>query len=204
MSSDGLSRQEILGHLLLIVEKMEKVSEMLNRDAAQEQKKDGEEWTETREQAGRHIKEIHDLYSFVRRLPSDETGIATLSILSILIQIQSSFRHILVLLDMLRGQSFDEVFMDSFRRIASKVHQAFLVLKRMMNNCGSDGETAEECLQEVLKLEREVDEDNIIICRQISVSGDANTVCYLMRKIVRELEHVSDYIKECAEILVDF
>ncbi len=204
MSSENLSRQEILDHLLLIVEKMEKVSEMINRDAAQEVKKEGEEWIETREQAGRYIKEIHDLYSFVKRLPSDEAGIATLSILSILIQIQSSFKHILVLLDMLKGQAFDEVFMDSFRRIASKVHEAFLVLKKMLTTCTSESEEVAACLQEVMRLEREVDEDNIIICRQISITGDASTVCYLMRKIVRELEHVSDFIKECAEILADF
>ena len=66
-------------------------------------------------------------------------------------------------------------------------------------------EAAKEDLEAIFKLEREIDEDNIVICRQITVAteGDSPFICYIMRKVVRELEHISDKLKECAEIIID-
>jgi len=57
----------------------------------------------------------------------------------------------------------------------------------------------------VQRLEREVDENNIVICRQISTAtgGNSDFLSYMMKKIVSDLEHISDYVKECAVIIAE-
>jgi uncharacterized protein Yka (UPF0111/DUF47 family) len=95
--------------------------------------------------------------------------------------------------------------MDSMNSISSKTHDQIKALRELTERQKDDSEGALECLETVLRLERQIDEDNIIICRQISVvtEGEAGYVCYIMRKIVSELEHISDFIKEAAEIIID-
>ena len=78
-------------------------------------------------------------------------------------------------------------------------------LRKMIDQRIENLEESHDTLEVIIRLEREIDEDNIVICRQISVAthGDTDFVCYIMRKIVAELEHISDYAKECAEILAE-
>ena len=94
---------------------------------------------------------------------------------------------------------------DSMNSISTKAHDQIKALRELTEKQIDDAEGALECLETVMRLERQIDEDNIIICRQISVvtEGEAGYVCYIMRKIVSELEHISDFIKEAAEIIVD-
>ncbi|MFX1485051.1 MAG: hypothetical protein ACFFCP_17875, partial [Promethearchaeota archaeon] len=98
-----------------------------------------------------------------------------------------------------------EIYMDSFTTIASHVREQFSVLKKLVDIRVDDTEAGKDELDQIVKLERQIDEDNIVICRQISVKtgGESDYTCYMMRKIVAELEHISDYIKECAEIIDD-
>ncbi len=95
--------------------------------------------------------------------------------------------------------------MDSLTNIASKVESQFGILKNLAKNSLEDHDAAKEDLEAIFRLEREIDEDNIVICRQITVvsEGESSFTCYIMRKIVRELEHISDKLKECAEIIID-
>ena len=78
-------------------------------------------------------------------------------------------------------------------------------LKNLTTAMISDNDAAMQQLEVIVRLEREMDEDNIVICRQISVATDGETgyTCYIMRKIVSELEHISDFVKEAAEIIID-
>jgi uncharacterized protein Yka (UPF0111/DUF47 family) len=108
-------------------------------------------------------------------------------------------------MDTLQDETFDEIFMDSLSTISTKVNEMIVALNRMVNQRKDNLDEAEDTLELIFKLEREIDEDNIIICRQISVAtgSDCNFVSYIMRKIVAELEHISDYVKECAEIVAE-
>ncbi len=104
---------------------------------------------------------------------------------------------------MLQEDAFNEIFMDSLTTISSRVNEMMTTLKLMINQRVSKAPESEDSLELIFKLERQIDEDNIIICRQISVAtGDETDFpCYMMRKIVADLEHISDYVKECAEIV---
>jgi uncharacterized protein Yka (UPF0111/DUF47 family) len=96
--------------------------------------------------------------------------------------------------------------MDALNTISSKVRESLQALNIMVEQAKDQPQKALETLETIAKLEREIDEDNIIICRQIDVAteGDSNFICFIMRKIVTELEHISDFVKECAEIIADF
>ncbi|PNX52528.1 MAG: hypothetical protein BV458_09100, partial [Thermoplasmata archaeon M9B2D] len=83
--------------------------------------------------------------------------------------------------------------------------QMMVDLRTMISQRADNLEESHETLDVLVKLERQIDEDNIVICRQISIAtgGDSDFICYMMRKIVAELEHISDYAKECAEIVAE-
>jgi len=138
-------------------------------------------------------------------LPRDELGISAQAASSYLLRIQCTLAHVLLMIDMVRGASFSEIYMESFRSIIQKVYEEFIAVKHMTGQCGDNPEEMSSALQSVLRLEREIDEDNIIICRQVTVAtgGESDFICYMMRKIVRELEHISDYLKACAEIIAE-
>jgi uncharacterized protein Yka (UPF0111/DUF47 family) len=104
---------------------------------------------------------------------------------------------------MLQEEVFNEIFLDSLTAISERVHEMMTALKLMIGQRAINKPESEETLELIIKLERQIDEDNIVICRQISVAtgGDSDFPCYMMRKIVADLEHISDYVKECAEIV---
>ncbi|UCE11060.1 MAG: DUF47 family protein [Candidatus Thorarchaeota archaeon] len=206
MTSNYLERSEILKGILEIVEPFETISELVSKEIARPSGSHSEQWHEFRKVIGDRVKSLHSRYRFAMKLPPDELGLSALAAISNLIGVQHSFAHIFVMIDMLHGQTFDEVFMDSMVSISEKVTQEISSLKNMIETCTESPEDTSDCLKDIMRLEREIDEDNIIVCRQISVAtgGDSDIICYLMRKIVKELEHISDYVKECAEILADF
>ena len=214
MSDDFLTKKEILSGFLKILELQGKISDYIhrklcgqfdNQEAGPEVTP--EEWTEQRKKTFSYLRSIMDKYMFSKKLPRDDLGIMALAVIEYLIRIQHTLAQVLVILDTLRGDSFSEIYMDSLTTISSKVNEQLVTLKHMIEVNISDPESIRADLDHIIKLERQVDEDNIVICRQISVKtsgGDESDFsCYMMRKIVAELEHISDYVKECAEILAD-
>lgn len=206
MSNETLDRQTILIHLGKIIEIQEHIADYIHkRLCVRCDELADPTWIDRRKEAFKQIRTLIDKYSFSRQLPLDELGIMTQSIVSHLLNIQHTFLRVLVMIDMLKDESFNEIFMDSMTTISKKVHEMMVALKLMISQRGSNSEEAEASLDLLIKLERQIDEDNIVICRQISVAtgGDSDFTCYMMRKIVADLEHISDYAKECAEILAE-
>ncbi len=215
MSDDFLTKDEILSGFLKILDLQQKVSDYVDRrlcgqfcDKTAEPEVTQEEWTEMRKKIFTYLRSLMDKYMFTKKMPRDDLGIMTLAVIEYFIRIQHTFAQVLVILDSLRGDSFGEIYMDSLTTISSKVNEQIGTLKHMIEVNVSDPESVKADLEQIMKLERQIDEDNIVICRQISVKtagGDESDFsCYMMRKIVAELEHISDYVKECAEILADF
>ncbi|MFW9808141.1 MAG: hypothetical protein ACFFE6_02065 [Candidatus Thorarchaeota archaeon] len=189
-----------------ILEVQEKLSEYIHKRLCINCEELADEvWLNKRKDAFRSIRGLVDKYAFSKKLPRNELGILTQSIISHLLNIQHTFLRVLVLIDILQDEAFNEIFMDSLSTISSKVHEMMTALKNMVNQRANNLSEIDQTLEILIKLEREIDEDNIVICRQISVAtgGDSDFVCYIMRKIVAELEHISDFAKECAEIVAE-
>ncbi len=214
MSDDFLTKDEILSGFLKILDLQQKISDYVDRrlcgqfcNQTAEPEVTQEEWTEMRKKIFTYLRSLMDKYMFTKKIPRDDLGIMTLAVIEYFIRIQHTLAQVLVILDSLRGDSFGEIYMDSLTTISSKVNEQIGTLKHMIEVNVSDPESVKADLEQIIKLERQIDEDNIVICRQISVKtagGDESDFsCYMMRKIVAELEHISDYVKECAEILAD-
>ena len=206
MSSEFLDRPAILKELVTIVSVQERISEYVDKRLCL--KCDDiidESWDGKRKDAFKQIRTLIDKYAFSRKLPKNNLGIMTQAIISHLLNIQHTFLRVLVRIDMLQDEKFNEIFMDSMTTISGRVHEMMTALKHMISERASNSEEAENTLEVIIKLERQIDEDNIVICRQISVAtgGDSDFPCYMMRKIVADLEHISDYVKECAEIVAE-
>ncbi len=214
MSDDFLTKDEILSGFLKILDLQQKISDYIDRklcgqfcDQAAGPEVTDEEWIEQRKKTFSFLRALMDKYMFSKKLPRDDLGIMALAVIEYFIRIQHTLAQVLVILDSLRGDAFSDIYMDSLTTISSKVNEQIGILKHMIEVNTSDPESVKADLEQIIKLERQVDEDNIVICRQISVKtagGDESDFsCYMMRKIVAELEHISDYVKECAEILAD-
>ncbi|MHA1863539.1 MAG: hypothetical protein ACTSWA_07200 [Candidatus Thorarchaeota archaeon] len=214
MSDEFLTKTEILNGFLKILDLQQKISDYINKklcgqfcDQAAGLEVSPEEWIEQRKKTFSFLRALMDKYMFSKKLPRDDLGIMALAVIEYFIRIQHTLAQVLVILDSLRGDAFGEIYMDSLTTISSKVNEQIRTLKHMIEVNTNDPESVKADLEQIIKLERQVDEDNIVICRQISVKtagGDESDFsCYMMRKIVAELEHISDYVKECAEILAD-
>ena len=206
MSDDAMDRLEILEMLCNILERQAEITGFLEQRLCEDCGPDEEDWETLRKKVSQRLSGLVKMYEFSNRLPRDELGISAQAASSYLLRIQCTLAHVLMMVDMVRGESFSEIYMQSFRTIVQKVYDQFNALKRMTGQCGEDSEAMAESLQAVLRLEREIDEDNIIISRQITVAtgGESDFIDYMMRKIVRELEHISDHLKHCAEIISEF
>ena len=206
MSSEFLDRQTILDQIRKIIEIQEHIADYIHKRLCLKCDEFSEDiWVERRKDAFKKIRNLIDRNSFSKNLPRNDLGIMAQAMVSHLLNIQHTFLRVLVMIDMLKDESFNEIFMDSMTTISKKVHEMMVALKEMVSQRESSPENAEETLELLLKLERQIDEDNIVICRQISIAtgGDSDFTCYMMRKIVADLEHISDYAKECAEILAE-
>jgi hypothetical protein len=206
MSEEFVDRATILMQLEKIIGTQELIAEYVDNRICQKCGNDlDEEWVKNRSETFKRLRNLIDKYTFSKKLPRNDLGIAAQAIISHLLNIQHTFLRVMIMIDMLHQESFNEIFMDSMTTISKKVHQMMTALKVMVNQSSEDSEEIEDTLELIIKLERQIDEDNIIICRQISIAtgGDSDFACYMMRKIVAELEHISDYVKECAEIFVE-
>ncbi|MHA1137667.1 MAG: hypothetical protein ACTSSE_14385 [Candidatus Thorarchaeota archaeon] len=214
MSDDFHTKSEILTGFLKILDLQQKISEYIHRKLCQqfsdqtvEPEMTREEWMEQRKKNFSYLRSLMDKYMFTKKMPRNELGIMALAVIEYLIRIQHTLAQVLVILDSIRDDSFSEIYMESLTSISSKVNEQIVTLKHMIEINVSDTESVKTDLEHILTLERQIDEDNIVICRQISVKtagGDESDFsCYMMRKIVAELEHISDYVKECAEIIAD-
>ena len=205
MSDAVLSREDILTSLCRILDRQEKITAILEERLTSSRVPDEQDWERLRGKVASHLSGLVSMYEFSQSLPRDGLGIAAQAASSYLLKIQCTLAHVLLMVDMVHGQSFGEVYMDSLTTITSKVHEQFTTLRQLAEQRKDDPVVAADTLQAVMRLEREIDEDNIVICRQISVAteGESDFICYILRKIVRELEHISDYLKECAEIVAE-
>lgn len=204
MTGEFMDRTTILNQLESIVVVQEKIAEYIHNRICQKSEELTEEvWETKRKEAFKHERSLIEKYAFSKKLPRNNVGIMTQEIISILLDIQHTYLRILVMIDMLYHDVFNEIFMDSMNTISSKVYEMMTALKTMINQKTSTTNEVENTLELIIKLERQIDEDNIVICRQISIAtgGDSDFASYMMRKIVAELEHISDYVKECAEII---
>jgi len=203
--SDDIDRIQILEFLRVIIDKQVTISELINSKLCCPDSTTFEEWMEERQKVLRQLKGLVEAYKFSARLPRNDLGIIAQAAMSYLLNIQCAFANVSAMMDMVRNDRFDEIYMDSLTSIAQKVNEQFLTLSNLVKLCEEDPESAISDLETVRRLEREVDEDNIVICRQISTAtgGNPDFLCYMMRKIVSALEHISDYVKECAVIIAE-
>ncbi|MFW9786973.1 MAG: PhoU domain-containing protein [Candidatus Thorarchaeota archaeon] len=207
MAAEPLDRSTIMENIRSILEVQEKLSEYIHKRLCLKcEELAEEEWMNKRKEAFKFVRGLIDKYAFSKRLPHDELGILAQSIISYMLNIQHTFLRVLVLIDILQDEVFNDIFMDSMSTISKKVNEMMATLKRMVEQRADNLEEADHSLELLIRLEREIDEDNIVICRQISIASggrDCDFASYILRKIVGELEHVSDYAKECAEIVAE-
>jgi hypothetical protein len=206
MSEEILDRQTILKNIEAILIIQEKVSEYIHqRLCIKCEEIVDTSWEERRKEAFKFVRGLIDKYAFSRQLPRNDLGIRAQSIISFLLDIQHVFLRVLVMIDMIHEEAFEEIYRNSLTTISSKVFEMMIDLKTMVNQRAENVDESNTTLDVLVKLERQIDEDNIVICRQISVAtaGNSDFTCYMMRKIVAELEHLSDYVKECAEIVAE-
>jgi len=205
VSETDLNRTQILEKIADVLDVQKEISGFIGTRLCDHCETPEEEWIEKRGRMTKHLQALMKKYTFSARLPRNDLGISALAVLSFLLQIQNGFAQVLIMIDMIRGEAFGEVYMDSITSISKKMNQQLTALMNLVKMQNENSEEAANAFEAVLRLEREIDEDNIIICRQISVTTDEGTgyTCYIMRKIVSKLEHISDFAKELAEIIVD-
>jgi len=206
MSEEPLSRTKILEEFSKIVENHCEISAYVEAKLCGKcTEADDTEWESRRKKAFQLYKNAIERYKFSKMLPRDELGIMIQASISYMFKLHHSLGEVLLIIDMLGDDTFGEIYMDSFTALSSHVTEQFGMLKKLIDIRMASTDAGKAELDSIVKLERQVDEDNIVMCRQISVKtgGESDYTCYMMRKIVAELEHISDYIKECAEIIAD-
>lgn len=206
MSNGEFNREQILEKLVEVITLQVSISNFVGKRLCDRCEKSEEDWQERRREIVKHLKNLVGKYEFATKIPRNDLGIGVMAVIRYLIKIQHTFSNVVAMIDMIRGESFGEVFLDSMEAISTKTHQELAALRNLAQQRLDDVEASIDSFNSILRLEREIDEDNIIICRQISslsINGETDFKCYTMRKIVSELEHISDFIKEAAEIIVD-
>jgi hypothetical protein len=202
MTIDALDRKDIAKALADITEHLVEIAEVIDRELCSAITQDCEtDWETDRGKVTKAFQKIIPKHSISNRLPTNELGLIALEALSSLVKIGGGYQRIFLMIDMLRDVEFDAIFMDSLSSISSKVYDAVVSLKNMAYSFPEDPNSITECSETITRIEREVDEEHIIICRQISVAteGHPDYVVYLMRKIVGELETITDNLLDFAE-----
>jgi hypothetical protein len=207
MTIEVLDRTDIAKGLAHIAEHLVEIAEAIDRELCKAITGDCEsDWATDRSKVTKAFQKIIPKHSFSNRLPTNQVGLIALEALSSLVKIGGAYQRIFFMIDMLRDVEFEEVFMDSLSSISRKVYDAVLALKNMADGFPDDPNAITECSETISRIEREVDEEHIIICRQIDVAteGHPGYVVYLMRKIVGELEHITDNLQDFAETVEGF
>ena len=204
MSEEVLDKSQIIDGLDHIAEHLVNIAAAVDNEICRTVEGDCEsDWDSARDLVGQEFKAISPHYRMAVDLPSNELGITALEAMSSLARIRGAFRRIVLMIDMLRDVDFQPVYMDALGSISKKVYEAVVALRTMVSSYGENREAFAEGRIAISKIERQVDEENIIICRQIEVTegGDSPFVCYVMRKIVGELEDITDYLRDLAEVI---
>ncbi|MFW9799850.1 MAG: PhoU domain-containing protein [Candidatus Thorarchaeota archaeon] len=207
MVTDVLDRPQIAKGLSHIAEHLVEIAEAIDKELCKALTGECEsDWETDRERVTKAFQKISPKHSISNRLPSNETGLIALEALSSLVRIGGAYQRIFFMIDMLRDVDFEAVFMDSLSSISRKVYESVVALKNMVDAFPDNPNAFTEGREVISKLEREVDEEHVIICRQISVAteGHPDYIIYLMRKIVGELEHITDHLQDFAETVEGF
>ncbi len=113
MASEFLDKSTILKELETIVGIQEQISEYVDkRICVTCDEVADDSWEGRRKEAFKQIRGLIDKYAFSKKLPRNELGIMTQSIISHLLNIQHTFLRVLVRIDMLHEEAFNEIFMD--------------------------------------------------------------------------------------------
>lgn len=204
MSEEVLDKSQIIDGLALIAEHFVNIAAAVDNEICRTVQGDCEsDWDSARDAVGEEFQAISPHFRMAVNLPSNELGITALEAMSSFVRIRGAFRRIVLMIDMLRDVDFHQVYMDSLGSISKMVHEAVVALHTMVSSYGENRDAFTEGRIAISRIERQVDEENIIISRQIEVTegGDSPFVCYVMRKIVGELENITDYLRDLAEII---
>lgn len=203
MTKNKLDKEGIVTAFTKPAAILTEISSILHTQMVTSLEGDADDWKDRRKELIVNLRKMMGLYSFAADLPGSEVGLETHVAMSNMISIQYSFQRIVTLIDSVYEQPFEEVYMDSLTLISEKVGEAIDIFHQMLVDYPEESNSIEEGTKRIAKLERAVDEENIIISRQISVAtkGDVGFVSYIMRKVVKELEHITDYLKDCAQTL---
>ncbi|MHA2380560.1 MAG: hypothetical protein ACXADS_14890 [Candidatus Thorarchaeota archaeon] len=204
MSGEVLDKSQIIDELAHIAEHLVNIAAAVDTQICKTVDGDCEsDWDSARESVGEEFKAISPHYRMAVSLPSNELGITALEAISSIVRIRGAFRRIVLMIDMVRDVDFQPVYMDALGSISKKVYEAIVSLQTMVTSYGANRNAFAGGCVPISKREIPVDEENIIISRQIEVTegGDSPFVCYVMRKIVGELENITDYLRDLAEVI---
>ncbi|TFG08471.1 hypothetical protein EU538_07070 [Candidatus Thorarchaeota archaeon] len=203
--SESIGKDEIMTGISSIVKILVEVSGMVDSELQRALEDDQPAWHESRNETLKKIASLPKKYSFSKLFPADEVGIAAQAAMALLLRVEAEYHHIIIMIDMMKGERFRDIYMDALKSISTRVHEEITTLERITSEYRENSEALQSGLEKIRRLEREIDEENLIISRQISVAteGESGYLCYLMRKIVSVLEHISDDIEETAEILAE-
>jgi hypothetical protein len=204
INKEVLTREQFLDKLVEVLEIHERVSSFVCERLFDQCRTTEHGWAQNREKIVEYLKGLVTDYAFVKILPRNELAISSLAVLNFIVKIQHTFLQLLIMIDMLRSESFDDVYLNSMNSISLLTHQQLTTLKKLTLEQKGNPDAAYNSMKKIEKLERQIDEDYIVIGRMISVStnGETGYTPFIMRKIVRELEQISDFIKRAAEIIV--
>jgi hypothetical protein len=203
--TEAENKTEIITNISRVVKALAEISDMVNTELQRTVQNGSPAWHESRHEISKRFTSLPKRYSFSERFPSNDIGIGAQAVLALLLKIEAEYHHIIIMIDMMKGEHFRDIYMDAMKSISTRVHEEIITLQKMTSEYEKNPEALNGGLESIRKLEREIDEENIIISRQISVAtnGESGYLCYLMRKIVSVLEHISDDIEETAEILTE-
>lgn len=207
MEDEVLDEMQISRGLSQIADKLVEIAAAIDEELCRTVTGECEsDWSTARERVFKAFRALTPKYNISERLPSNEIGLVALEAMSSLVKIAGAYQRIAFMIDMLSEVEFERIFMDSLSSISRKVYESIVALKNMADSYPENPNALTEGREAISKLEREVDEENIIICRQISVAteGHSDYICYLMRKIVAELEHITDHLQDFAETIEGF
>ena len=207
MESKILDKTQIAKGLSYIAEHLVEIAEAINNELCKTMTGDCEsDWQDTRDKVSRAFDALSPKHGISDRLPRNELGLVALEAMSSLVKVAGGYQRIFFMIDMLREVEFDAVFMDSLGSISRKTFESVVALKNMADSYDENPDALTIGREAIASLERQVDEEHLIICRQISVATEEHPdyVCYLMRKIVGELEHITDHLLDFAETVEGF
>jgi preprotein translocase subunit Sss1 len=146
-----LTREQILDQLVKTIEVHENISSFVGTRLCDHCESAEDEWAVKREKIAQQLQGLVKKYEFAKTLPRNELGIAVLAILGYIVKIQHTFASLIIMIDMIRGESFGDVYMDSMNSISTKTHDQLKALRELAEKQKNDTEGALECLDRLMK-----------------------------------------------------